>query len=117
MSASNYFEEKVAAYLPEFISIREHIHAHPELSFNEFQTAAFISEKLRSWGIEHETGVAGTGIVALIRGRDPESSILALRGDMDALPIQEENEVPYRSTHPGVMHACGHDVHTTCLLG
>ena len=103
-------------HLAEWIGIREHIHAHPELSFQETKTAEFISTKLTEWGIQHQTGIAGTGIVALIEGRDPESRIIALRGDMDALPILEKNEVPYCSTNPGVMHACGHDVHSTCLL-
>ncbi len=117
MSANNSIETLVSAYLPEFITIREHIHAHPELSFQEYETARFVSEKLTSWGIEHTTGIAGTGIVALIRGKNPEERIIALRGDMDALPILEKNEVPYKSQNDGVMHACGHDVHTTCLLG
>lgn len=77
----------------------------------------FIIDKLRSWGISFRAPVAGTGVVALIEGRDPGSRIIALRADIDALPIEEANDVPYRSQHPGVMHACGHDVHTTCLLG
>ena len=117
MSLNNSIETLVSEYLPEFISIREHIHSHPELSFQEYETATFVSEKLTSWGIEHTTGVAGTGIVALIKGTNPDERIIALRGDMDALPIQEKNNVPYASQHDGVMHACGHDVHTTCLLG
>lgn len=104
-------------YLADSIAIREHLHAHPELSFAEFETAKFISNKLKEYGISHTTGIAGTGIVALIEGRDPGSRIVALRGDMDALPILEKNETPYRSQNDGVMHACGHDVHSTCLLG
>jgi hippurate hydrolase len=111
------FKELVEQYLPEFIQLREHIHSHPELSFKEFQTAAYISGWLSKWNIEHTSGVAGTGIVALIKGKNPDSRIIALRGDMDALPILEKNEVSYRSVNEGVMHACGHDVHTTCLLG
>jgi amidohydrolase len=107
----------VEAGLPEFIGFREHIHSHPELSFQEKETAAFISSKLTAWGIPHQTGLAGTGIVALIEGKNPGSRILALRADMDALPINEENAVPYRSQNEGVMHACGHDVHSACLLG
>ena len=78
---------------------------------------AFVSEQLTAWGIEHETHVTGTGIVAHVRGQKPDSRLVALRADMDALPILEANEVPYVSQNPGVMHACGHDVHTTCLLG
>jgi hippurate hydrolase len=104
-------------YLSEFISIREHIHAHPELSFQEFETAKFISSKLTEYGVSHTTGVAGTGIVAVIEGKNPASKVLALRADMDALPILEKNDTPYRSQNDGVMHACGHDVHSTCLLG
>ena len=117
MSVNKRIEALVGDYLPEFIRIREHIHANPELSFEEYQTAAYISAQLSSWGIHHQTGIAGTGIVALIYGRQPESRVIALRGDMDALPITEKNEVSYKSTNEGVMHACGHDVHTTCLLG
>lgn len=117
MSLSNTIEQKVGEYLHDFIAIREHIHAHPELSFQEVETAAYISGRLTEWGIEHVTGIAGTGIVALIKGRDPDTRIIALRGDMDALPIQEKNNVSYCSQNEGVMHACGHDVHTTCLLG
>ena len=109
--------EKTEAYFPEFQSVRHHIHAHPELSFEEHETAAYVSEKLKAYQIEHQTGIAGTGILGFIRGRNPEKRCIALRADMDALPIQEANEVPYRSTRDGVMHACGHDVHTTCLLG
>lgn len=102
---------------PEWVAIRRHLHAHPELSFEEHETMAFVSNKLHEWGIEHQTGVTGTGIVAHVHGRNPDKRTMALRADMDALPIQELNEVDYRSTVEGVMHACGHDVHTTNLLG
>lgn len=98
------------------IAIRRHLHAHPELSFKEFQTSAFIAQQLKDWGIPFQKGVAGTGIVAHVEGIDPQSSTVALRADMDALPIQEANQTPYASLNPGIMHACGHDVHTTCLL-
>lgn len=108
---------KVEAYHADVRSWREHLHAHPELSFNEHQTAAFVADKLSAWGIRHQTGVAKTGIVGLIEGRNPQQRTIALRADMDALPITEANEVPYRSTNEGVMHACGHDVHTSSLLG
>ena len=107
----------VESHLDEFISFRHHIHSHPELSFKEYETAKYISSLLTSWGIQHQTGLAGTGIVAIIEGNSPESRVLALRADMDALPILEQNDVPYKSQHDGVMHACGHDVHSTCLLG
>jgi amidohydrolase len=95
---------------------RRHIHQHPELGFRERLTAEFIAEKLEEWGIPHQTGIAKTGIVATIEGNRP-GKVLAIRADMDALPIQEENEVSYRSQHDGVMHACGHDGHVTIALG
>lgn len=103
-------------YAPEFIGIRQHLHAHPELSFKEYNTSGFIQEKLTEFGIPFRAGVAGTGIVAMIEGK-PSGKVIALRADMDALPIKEANEVPYKSKNEGVMHACGHDVHTTCILG
>lgn len=109
--------EKAEQYFPDVQAIRRHIHAHPELSFQEYETAKFISGKLNELNIEHATGVAGTGIVALIKGRNPETKCIALRADMDALPISEANEVSYKSRNEGIMHACGHDVHSTCLLG
>ncbi len=105
-----------ASYKNELIGIRRHLHAHPELSYQEFETSRYVQEKLASLGISFEV-LAQTGITGIIEGRNPQSRIIALRADMDALPIQEENEVPYKSTRPGIMHACGHDVHTTCLLG
>jgi hippurate hydrolase len=105
--------EKNNAY---FIDIRHHLHAHPELSFEEFNTSAFIKNKLTEWDIPFEVK-ATTGVIGLIKGKNPDKSVIALRADMDALPILEENEVSYKSTIPGIMHACGHDVHTTCLLG
>lgn len=101
----------------EIIHIRRHLHAHPELSFQEYQTAKYVVEKLKSFGITPTEGVADTGLVAMIEGKNPQKKVIALRADMDALPIQEENDVPYKSTQPGVMHACGHDVHTSSLLG
>jgi len=102
---------------PKVQAWRHHLHAHPELSFQEYETAAFVSQALHHLDIGHTTGIAGTGLVATIEGKNPGSKTVALRGDMDALPIQELNEVAYKSTRPGVMHACGHDVHTSCLLG
>ena len=105
-----------SAYSTEFINIRHHLHAHPELSYQEYQTSKFIQDKLKEYGIPFVI-MAETGVVGLIKGKNPDKKVVALRGDMDALPIREENDVPYRSTKDGVMHACGHDVHTTCLLG
>ena len=99
-----------------FTEIRRHLHANPELSYAEYQTSAFIQEKLSQWHIPFTT-MATTGVVALIEGKNPQKRVVALRADMDALPIQEQNNVAYRSVNSGVMHACGHDVHTTCLLG
>ena len=103
-------------YADEFIEVRHYLHAHPELSYKEFETSAFIQQKLTALNIPFE--VKGTtGVIGLIKGKNPDMRVVALRGDMDALPITEENDVPYKSTRPGIMHACGHDVHTTCLLG
>lgn len=110
-------KKKAASLSGELIEIRRYIHAHPELSFNEVNTEKYISGLLKSWNIEHKTGIGGHGIVGLIKGKNPDKKILALRADLDALPIVEKNEVPYKSLNTGVMHACGHDVHSTCLLG
>jgi len=105
--ASRYFEK--------YRQVRRHLHAHPELSYQEYNTSIFVQDKLRELGIPF-TVMAETGVVGIIQGRSSDR-VIALRADMDALPIQEENNVPYASTLSGVMHACGHDVHTTCLLG
>src|SRR5688572_19808917 len=103
-------------YAPEFIEVRHHLHAHPELSYQEFETSKLVQQQLRSFGIDYEIK-AETGVVGLIKGKNAEKRIVALRADMDALPIKEENNIPCRSKIDGVMHACGHDVHTSCLLG
>ena len=103
-------------YAPEFIEVRHHLHAHPELSYQEFETSKFVQGKLKDLEIPFEVK-ATTGVVGLIKGKNPGKRIIALRADMDALPIKEENDIPYKSKNEGVMHACGHDVHTTCLLG
>jgi amidohydrolase len=100
----------------EIVGYRRHLHTHPELSFKEFETAAFIKARLTSWGIPFEA-MANTGVVGLIKGDLPSDQVIALRGDIDALPIVEANDKPYTSQNPGVMHACGHDVHTSSLLG
>jgi amidohydrolase len=99
------------------IAHRRHLHSNPELSFEEFKTASYVASQLRSIGLHPQEGFAGTGVVALIEGRNPNSKTVGLRADMDALPILEANDVPYKSLVPGVMHACGHDVHTSSLLG
>ena len=117
MSLKERIKDLAKANFAEIKSIREHLHANPELSFEEYNTHQFISDKLTEWGIEHQAEVAKTGIVALIKGKNPDKKVTALRGDIDALPINEKNEVPYKSKNEGVMHACGHDVHTSSLLG
>ncbi len=103
-------------YLSENISIRRHLHQYPELSFQEEKTCRFVKEQLEKLEIANQV-MAKTGVVGLIKGKNPNSRVIALRADMDALPILETNEVSYCSKNEGVMHACGHDVHTTCLLG
>lgn len=100
----------------QLVTWRRQLHQRPELGFREELTAEFIAEKLRQWQIPHETGIAKTGIVATIEGNRP-GRVLAIRADMDALPIQEQNDVPYKSQHDGMMHACGHDGHVTIALG
>ena len=103
-------------YSPEFIQVRHHLHAHPELSYQEFETSKFVQQKLKEFGIPFEIK-ANTGVVGLIKGKNTSQRVIALRADLDALPIKEENNVDYKSKNEGIMHACGHDVHTTCLLG
>jgi amidohydrolase len=100
----------------ENIATRRHLHAHPELSYQEFETCKFVQAQLTKIGIPF-TVIATTGVLGIIEGKNPSKRVIALRADMDALPIEEENEVDYKSKNPGVMHACGHDVHTTILLG
>lgn len=109
--------QKAEQYYPEVQAIRHHIHSHPELSFTEKNTCAYVSARLTEMGITNQAIMAETGIVALIEGKNPGKRCIALRADMDALPIQEENNTTYRSQNDGIMHACGHDVHTSCLLG
>lgn len=109
-------QELSAKIYNDVVGYRHHIHANPELSFKEFQTSLFIKEKLTAWGIEF-SDMANTGVVGLIKGKIPSDQVIALRADMDALPIHEANDKPYRSKNHGVMHACGHDVHSSSLLG
>lgn len=104
-------------YSQEVVVLRRHLHENPELSYQEYNTAKFVAQALRSFGIEPTEGVATTGLVVDIKGKNPGKKIIALRADMDALPITEANDVPYKSKNIGVMHACGHDVHTSSLLG
>ena len=101
---------------PALIEIRRDIHAHPELGFEEVRTAGIVARELARLGIGHQTSVGKTGVVGLIEGGRP-GPVLAIRADMDALPIEEKTGLPFASTKPGLMHACGHDLHTTTLIG
>jgi amidohydrolase len=106
-----------AGYFPRILEIRRHLHMFPELSFEEYKTSEFIQFQLREAGIPFVSGLVKTGILATIEGRDPASRTILLRADMDALPINELNNVSYRSRHQGKMHACGHDAHSACVFG
>lgn len=112
----NKIKDLAESIFNDVVGYRRHIHANPELSFKEFETSLFIKDKLTKWGIEF-TDCANTGVVGLIKGNLPSENVIALRADMDALPIHEANDKPYVSKNHGVMHACGHDVHTSSLLG
>jgi hippurate hydrolase len=109
-------KELAKLYSEEFIEVRRHLHKHPELSYKEFETSKFVQGKLAGWGIDFEV-MATTGVIGILKGKNPEKKVVALRADMDALPITEHNQIDYKSQNEGVMHACGHDVHTSCLLG
>ncbi|MBX7241592.1 MAG: amidohydrolase [Bacteroidia bacterium] len=100
----------------EVVSYRRHLHSHPELSFEEKETALYVQARLTEWGIPFQKDFSGHGVVGIIQGK-PGGKTIALRADMDALPVQELNETEYKSLNPGIMHACGHDVHTSSLLG
>ena len=117
MSLLNTIKSLSEKYSQQVVEFRRHLHANPELSYQEFNTVKYVAEQLRSFGIETIEGVATTGLVAEIKGKNPAGKTIALRADMDALPILEANNVSYKSRNPGVMHACGHDVHTSSLLG
>jgi hippurate hydrolase len=108
--------DEIRAFHDELAAIRRDFHAHPEIGFTEHRTSEVVAQKLAEWGIEVHRGIGGTGVVGVLRRGNGQAAI-GLRADMDALPIQEANDVPYRSTTPAVMHACGHDGHTTMLLG
>ena len=108
------FAEK---FYPEVIEIRKHFHSRPELSFQEYNTSGFIADQLTSLGVSFNKGFAKTGIIAKIEAKNPSKRCIAIRADMDALPIQEKNDLPFRSVNDGIMHACGHDVHMSVLLG
>jgi amidohydrolase len=113
----DYLQEESHAQQAEIVGIRRHLHQYPELSFEEQATAAYVAGWLSRWQIPFKAGVGGYGLVGLIEGQAGKGACIALRADMDALPIEEANMTDYRSRHAGVMHACGHDVHTASLLG
>jgi amidohydrolase len=117
MNLNEKVKELAKKYASDIIADRRHLHANPELSFKEFNTCKYVAAKLKEFKVETQEGVADTGVVGLIKGKNPGKKIIALRADMDALPITEANNVPYKSKNEGVMHACGHDVHTSSLLG
>src|SRR6478609_8827538 len=109
----------IAALTPEITAIRRDIHRHPELMYEVHRTAGVVADKLREWGVDEVvTGIGQTGVVGVIKGKGQGSGkVIAMRADMDALPIHEQTNLEHRSTIPGKMHACGHDGHTTMLLG
>jgi amidohydrolase len=117
MELNSEIKQLAAGFFDEIKDIRRDLHMHPELSYQEFRTAQKVSEWLNNHGIQHQTGVAGTGITGEIRGTLEGNRITCLRADLDALPILETNNASYKSVNEGVMHACGHDVHTASLLG
>jgi amidohydrolase len=117
MNIKDTIKQKAADIFGGLVEMRRHLHAHPELSYQEKETSAYIANKLKKLGIHYEENIGGYGVVGYIYGKNPEKKVFALRGDMDALPILEQNNVDYKSCNEGVMHACGHDVHTTCLMG
>lgn len=117
MSLKEKVESLTESLFAEVVAWRRHLHQHPELAFQEFETAKFVSSILTQYNISHQTGIAKTGIVALIQGKNPDLKCIALRADLDALPIFEKNNHDFVSKNEGVMHACGHDYHTATLLG
>lgn len=113
----NNIKQLAHQYFDEVISFRRHLHQHPELSFQEFKTAEYVCSILDKYNIPYTKGIVKTGIIAIIEGKNPNKKIILLRADLDALPIEEQNNVEYKSQNVGVMHACGHDVHTASVLG
>ncbi|MCJ2046257.1 M20 family metallopeptidase [Methylobacterium sp. J-078] len=109
--------DRIKSFADDLVAIRRDFHAHPELGFEEVRTSGIVAEELTRYGIAVHRGIGGTGVVGVLEGRTGSGRRIALRADMDALPIEEETNLPYRSTVPGKMHACGHDGHTTMLLG
>ncbi len=114
-SSNDPVDKGIATYLDEIIALRHDLHQYPELAFQELRTSKLVASRLSSWGYEVATGIAGTGIVATLRRGEGKKRI-GIRADMDALPIEEATGLAYASSNPGVMHACGHDGHTSILL-
>jgi hippurate hydrolase len=108
---------RIADYQDELTEWRRYLHQNPELGFEEFKTSDFVAKKLEGMGLSVHRGLAGTGVVATLTSGDGDGVAIALRADMDALPLQEKGSIAHRSETPGKMHACGHDGHTTMLLG
>ena len=108
---------RISDFTDELVAIRHDLHAHPEIGFEETRTATIVAERLQAWGIETHTGIGGTGVVGVLRGRHPGDRRVGLRADMDALPMDERTNLPFSSENPGRFHGCGHDGHTTMLLG
>ena len=117
MPSLNQIKEKAESVFTKVLEVRRHIHQHPELSFKEFETSKYICSLLEKMKIPYTTGHVKTGIIALIKGKNPEKKVVLLRADLDALPITEQNKTDYISKNPGVMHACGHDVHSASVIG
>jgi hippurate hydrolase len=109
--------DRITAFADDLTAIRRDIHAHPEIGFEEQRTSGIVADKLTQWGIEVHRGIGGTGVVGVLKGRGGGSKRIGLRADMDALPMEEKTNLPWRSTIPGRFHGCGHDGHTTMLLG
>src|SRR5437762_7033939 len=118
MSQSDHLKSDIDELVPDLIAMRRDLHEHPELAFEEVRTSGIVAQRLRTLGLEVQTGIAKTGVVGLLKGgaSKPGAKTIAIRADMDALPIHELNEIDYRSIVDGKMHACGHDGHTSILL-
>src|SRR5436305_5655229 len=118
MSEPDRLKSNIDELVPDIVAMRRDLHEHPELAFEEVRTSGIVAQRLRTLGLEVQTGVAKTGVVGLLRGgaSKPGAKTIAIRADMDALPIHELNEIDYRSQTDGKMHACGHDGHTSILL-
>ncbi len=113
----NQIKHLAQQYFKEVVLFRRHLHQYPELSFQEFKTSEYVSSILDKHHIKYTKGIVKTGVVAIIEGKNPSKKTILLRADLDALPIEEKNNVDYKSQNPGIMHACGHDVHTASVLG